>query len=82
MAIENCSICEKYGFVCNKANWFERLTGREKIVTLKNGRKYAHDFTIETCEVVTGKIKPKAYAQSLNKHIDIYRNRNNISKGF
>lgn len=71
MAIENCDKCKVYGFTCKRANVIERMTGREKIVTLnKSGQKFSHDFTIETCEVVTGEVPAKKYAKLLMKIIN------------
>lgn len=47
------------------------MTGREKIVTVtKTGQKFAHDFPIETCEVVMGEVSAEEYAKLLNKYID------------
>ncbi|WKZ26072.1 MAG: hypothetical protein QY322_02050 [bacterium] len=68
--ITNCNLCEEYGFTCRRANLIERWTGREKIVKLNNsGQEFAHDFTIETCEVVTGEVPAKKYAKLLMKVI-------------
>ena len=74
MTIENCDKCEAYGFTCRKANWLERLTGREKVVVLNDTKQeFAHNFNIETCEVVTGKVKVKEYANLLMKSIQKQR---------
>ena len=71
MTIENCDKCKAFGFTCKRANFVERLTGREKIVILtKTGQKFAHDFKIETCEVVTGEVPVKKYAKTLMKYIN------------
>ncbi|MDP3917806.1 MAG: hypothetical protein Q8Q30_01360 [Candidatus Woesebacteria bacterium] len=70
MSIENCDKCAAYGFVCKRANFIERMTGREKIVVLNDtGQKFAHTFPIETCEVVTGEVKAKKYAKTLLKYL-------------
>lgn len=71
MAIENCNKCEAFGFVCRRGGFFERLTGREKVVVLNDsGQEFAHDFSIETCEVVTDEVPVKKYATTLMKYIN------------
>ncbi len=71
MSIENCNKCKAYGIICNRGGFFQRMTGLEKIVTVtKTGQKFAHDFPIETCEVVMGEVSAEEYAKLLNKYIE------------
>jgi hypothetical protein len=70
MAAEQCNLCQKFGFTCRKGNWLERFTGREKIVVVKDtGQQFAHNFPIETCEVVTKEVPVEEYAPKLMEYI-------------